>query len=79
VCWSARRPGSGGSDLLDREMICAIPAHAGLALEQAQIRRENENLRRLLDRTRIADSLRQIIADIRTAIRTAVFSLEGPQ
>lgn len=111
VC--SRRPGSGGFDLLDREMICAIAAHAGLALELAQIRRENENLRRLEDRARIAESLRQsviqrlfqlglklqgaaarpikpevrdtiqeqvteidqIIADI----RTAVFSLEGPQ
>lgn len=59
VC--SRRPGSGGFDHLDREMICAIAAHAGLALELAQIRRENENLHRLEDRARIAESLRQSV------------------
>jgi len=59
VC--SRRPGSGGFDHLDREMICAIAAHAGLALELAQIRRENENLRRLEDRAQIAESLRQSV------------------
>jgi signal transduction histidine kinase len=59
VC--SRRPGSGGFDHLDRQMICAIAAHAGLALELAQIRRENENLRRLEDRARIAESLRQSV------------------
>lgn len=111
VC--SRRPGSGGFDHLDREMICAIAAHAGLALELAEVRRDNENLRRLEDRARIAESLRQSVIqrlfqlglklqgaaarsvkpDVRDTIqeqvteidqiiadiRTAVFSLEGPQ
>jgi GAF domain-containing protein len=59
VC--SRQPGSGGFDHFDREMVRAIAAHAGLALELAQIRRENENLRRIEDRARIAESLRQSV------------------
>jgi GAF domain-containing protein len=59
VLVAARRPGTGGFDQLDRDMIRAIAAHAGLALELAQVRRDNESLRRLEDRAEIAETLRQ--------------------
>jgi GAF domain-containing protein len=54
----SRHPGDGGFDRLDREMICAIAAHAGLALELAAVRRDNELLRLVDDRARIGEDLR---------------------
>jgi GAF domain-containing protein len=59
VLVASRRPGADGFDHLDREMIRTIAAHAGLALELAQVRRDNERLHRLQDRAQIAENLRQ--------------------
>lgn len=58
VLLASRRPGEGGFDPLDREMICAIAAHAGLAVELAQVRRDNERLHLIEDRVEIAEDLR---------------------
>ena len=59
VLVASRRPGAGGFDHLDREMIRSIAAHAGLALELAAVRQDNETLRRIEDRAEIAENLRQ--------------------
>jgi len=58
VLVASRRPGEAGFDALDREMICAIAAHAELALQLAEVRRDNERLRLVEDRTQIAEELR---------------------
>ncbi len=59
VLVASREAGSGGFDQLDHEAMRAMGAHAGLALELAQVRRETEQLHRLDDRARIAEDLRQ--------------------
>jgi two-component system, NarL family, sensor histidine kinase DevS len=59
VLVASRRPGTAGFDPVDRDVIRAIAAHAGLALEIAEVRRDNESLRRIEDRAQIADRLRQ--------------------
>ena len=59
VLVASRRPGATPFDHLDREMVRSIAAHAGLALELATIRRDNETLRRVEDRAEIAENLRQ--------------------
>ena len=59
VLVASRRPGDGVFDALDRDMIRAIAAHPGLALELAEVRRDNERLRLLEDREQIAGDLRQ--------------------
>jgi hypothetical protein len=41
---ASRRTGAGQ---LDRDMACAIAAHAGLAQDMARVRHDNERLRRL--------------------------------
>jgi GAF domain-containing protein len=53
----SRAPGADGFDRLDREMITAIAAHAGLALGLAEARRDNERLRLVEDREQIAADL----------------------
>jgi GAF domain-containing protein len=58
VLVASRPPGDGGFDRLDREMMCAIAAHAGLALELAEVRRDNERLHLVEDREQIAVDLR---------------------
>jgi GAF domain-containing protein len=58
VLLASRHPGEGGFDPLDREMICAVAAHAGLAVELAQVRRDNERLHLIEDRAEIAEDLR---------------------
>ena len=45
-------------DDLDRDLITAIAAHAGLALHLTQIRRDNEQLHLVEDRAQIAEDLR---------------------
>jgi GAF domain-containing protein len=59
VLIASRRPGDTMFDDLDREMIQAIATHAGLALELAAVRRDNEELRMVEDRAQIAENLRQ--------------------
>lgn len=59
VLVTSRRPGATAFDHLDQEMIRSIAAHAGLALELAPMRRDNETLRRVEDRAEIAENLRQ--------------------
>ncbi len=59
VLVASRLPGASGFDHLDREMIRSIAAHAGLALELAAVRRDNETLRRIDDHAEIAENLRQ--------------------
>jgi GAF domain-containing protein len=61
VLLASREPGEGGFDPLDREMICAIAAHAGLAAELAQVRRDNERLHLMEDRAEIAEDLRHLV------------------
>src|SRR5213079_3153802 len=58
VLVASRRPGDNGFDPLDREMIRAIAVHAGLALELAEVRRDNERLHLMEDRAQIAEDLR---------------------
>jgi GAF domain-containing protein len=58
VLLASRHPGEGGFDPLDREMICAVAAHAGLAVELAQVRHDNERLHLIEDRAEIAEDLR---------------------
>jgi GAF domain-containing protein len=59
VLLASRRPGEQPLDQLDRDMISAIAVQAGLALELAGVRRDNERLRLDEDRQRIAEDLRQ--------------------
>jgi GAF domain-containing protein len=58
VLVASRRPGESGFDQLDREMICAMAAQAGLALELAEVRRDNERLHLIEDRSQLAEELR---------------------
>ena len=58
VLLASRRRGGSGFDALDREMFCAIAAHAGLAVELALVRRDNERLHLIEDRAEIAEDLR---------------------
>jgi signal transduction histidine kinase len=58
VLLASRHPGEGGFNPLDREMICAMAAHAGLAAELAEVRRDNEQLHLIEDRAEIAEDLR---------------------
>jgi GAF domain-containing protein len=58
VLLASRRPGETGFDPLDREMICAMAAHAGLAAELVRVRRNNERLHLMEDRAEIAEDLR---------------------
>src|SRR5439155_9973030 len=54
----SRRPGDEPFDDLDRDLITAVAAHAGLALHLTQVRRDNEQLRLTEDRAQIAEGLR---------------------
>jgi GAF domain-containing protein len=58
VLMASRRPGDGGFDQVDRDMLAALGGRAGLALELAEVRRDNEALRRTEDRAQIAEDLR---------------------
>jgi GAF domain-containing protein len=54
----SRAPGDESFDDLDRELIIAVAAHAGLAMQLAQARRDTEQLHLVDDRYRIAEELR---------------------
>jgi nitrate/nitrite-specific signal transduction histidine kinase len=54
----SRRPGDEPFDHLDLELITAVAAHAGLAIQLSQVRRDNEQLRLVEDRAQIAEDLR---------------------
>jgi GAF domain-containing protein len=54
----SRRPGDEPFDDLDRGLITAVAAHAGLALQLAQVRRDNEQTHLMEDRSQIAEDLR---------------------
>jgi len=54
----SRHPGDEAFDDLDRDLITAVAAHAGLALHLTQVRRDNEQLRLIEDRAQIAEDLR---------------------
>ena len=54
----SRRLGDEPFDDLDRDLITAVAAHAGLALHLTQVRRDNEQLRLIEDRAQIAEDLR---------------------
>lgn len=54
----SRRPGDEPFDDLDRSLITAVTAHAGLALHLAEVRRDNEQLHLMEDRAQIAEDLR---------------------
>ncbi|GIH05567.1 hypothetical protein Rhe02_36340 [Rhizocola hellebori] len=83
VLVASRRPGEHGFDQIDREIIRAIAAHAGLALELAQVRQENEDLRLLEDRAQIAEDLRQKVIqpmfDLGLALQGAVARVGKPE
>lgn len=63
VLVASRQTGSHPFDGVDREVIQAIAAQAGLALELAEVRRDNEILRRAEDRAEIADRLRRQVIE----------------
>jgi GAF domain-containing protein len=63
VLVASRRPGGDPYDQVDREVIEAIAAQAALALELAEVRQDNEILRRAEDRAEIADRLRQQVIE----------------
>jgi GAF domain-containing protein len=54
----SRRPGHEPFDDLDRDLITAVAAHAGLVVHLTQVRRDNEQLRLIEDRAQIAEDLR---------------------
>src|SRR5207253_7400770 len=54
----SRRPGDEPFDHLDLDLITAVAAHAGLAIQLSQVRRDNEQLRLVEDRAQIAEDLR---------------------
>ena len=54
----SRHCGDEPFDDLDRDLITAVAAHAGLALHLTQVRRDNEQLRLVEDRAQIAEDLR---------------------
>ena len=55
----SRRPGDEPFDDLDRSLITAVTAHAGLALQLAKGRRDTEQMHLLEDRAQIGEDLRQ--------------------
>lgn len=55
------RRGAASFTLADLEMITSFAAHAGLALDVAPLRRENEHIRVLEDRQRIATDLQETL------------------
>jgi GAF domain-containing protein len=63
VLVASRAPGEEGFDGLDREMTRAIAAHAGLALQLAEVRRAGEQLRLAEDRAEIAEDLRHRVIE----------------
>ena len=74
---ASRGPGDSGFDHLDREMIRAVAAHAGLALELAEVRRDNERLHRIEDRAQIADDLRHRVIQRLFALGLALQGVAG--
>ena len=54
----SRHPGDEPFDDLDQDLITAVAAHAGLALQLAQVRCDNEQLHLIEDRAHIAEDLR---------------------
>ncbi|GAB1640332.1 GAF domain-containing protein [Krasilnikovia sp. MM14-A1259] len=54
----SRRPGAEGFDALDREIMAALAAQAGLVLRLARAREDTEQLRLLEDRQQIGEELR---------------------
>jgi GAF domain-containing protein len=54
----SRRPGDEPFDQLDLDLTTAVAAHAGLAMQLSQVRRDNEQLRLVEDRQQIAEDLR---------------------
>lgn len=54
----SRHPGDEPFDDLDSDLITAVAAHVGLALHLTQVRRDNDQLRLVEDRTQIAEDLR---------------------
>ena len=54
----SRRPGDEAFDDLDRDLITAVAAQAGLVLHLTQVRRDNEQVRLIEDRQQIAEDLR---------------------
>jgi signal transduction histidine kinase len=54
----SRRPGDEPFDDLDRDLITAVAAHAGLVVHLTQVHRDNEQLRLIEDRAQIAEDLR---------------------
>jgi signal transduction histidine kinase len=54
----SRRPGDEPFDDLDRDLITAVAAQAGLVLHLTQVRRDNEQVRLIEDRQQIAEDLR---------------------
>jgi GAF domain-containing protein len=54
----SRSPDDEPFDQLDLDLITAVAAHAGLAMQLSQVRRDNEQLRLAEDRQQIAEDLR---------------------
>lgn len=77
VLVATRRPGGDPFDHVDRDVIQAIAAQAGLALELAEVRRDNEVLRRVEDRAEIAESLRRQVIERLFQHAMALQSLAG--
>jgi len=67
VLTASRRPGDEPFDQLDLDLITAVAAHAGLAMQLSQVRLDNEQLRLIEDRQQI-NEVDAIIRDIRTAV-----------
>jgi hypothetical protein len=59
VLLASRRPGEPALDEVDRDMITAIAAQAGLALEFVEVQADRERLKLVTDREEIAETLRQ--------------------
>jgi GAF domain-containing protein len=58
VLTASRRPGDEPFDQFDLDLITAVAAHAGLAMQLSQVRLDNEHLRLVEDRQQIAEDLR---------------------
>jgi len=54
----SRRPGDEPFDQLDLDLVTAVAAHAGLAMQLSQVRQDNEQLRLAEDREQIGEDLR---------------------
>ena len=54
----SRRPGDEPFDDLDRDLITAVAAQAGLVLHLTKVRQDNEQMRLIEDRQQIAEDLR---------------------